>query len=101
MSETIDQHVHEQYDITQKVGQGAYGIVWKAIHRKSGNTVALKKCFDAFRNNTDSMRTFREVAYLKAMSGHENIVNIRAVLPACGDRDLYICKSLKVCRFLA
>lgn len=90
MSETIDQHVHEQYDITQKVGQGAYGIVWKAIHRKSGNTVALKKCFDAFRNNTDSMRTFREVAYLKAMSGHDNIVNIRAVLPACGDRDLYI-----------
>ena len=36
------------------------------------------------------MRTFREVAYLKAMSGHENIVNIRGVLPACGDRDLYI-----------
>ncbi|KAK1736039.1 mitogen-activated protein kinase [Skeletonema marinoi] len=90
MSETIDQHVLEQYDIAQKVGQGAYGIVWKATHRKSGQTIALKKCFDAFRNNTDSMRTFREVAYLKAMSGHENIVNIRGVLPACGDRDLYI-----------
>lgn len=90
MSDTIDKHILDQYDVSQKVGQGAYGIVWKATHRRSGNTVALKKCFDAFRNNTDSMRTFREVLYLKAMAGHENIVNIQAVLPACGDRDLYI-----------
>lgn len=90
MTDTIDRNILEQYDISQKVGQGAYGIVWKAIHRQSGNAVALKKCYDAFRNNTDSQRTFREVAYLKAMSGHENIVNIRRIIRADGDRDLYI-----------
>jgi hypothetical protein len=43
----------------------AYGIVWKAIDKRSGQTVALKKCFDAFRNATDSQRTFREVMYLQ------------------------------------
>lgn len=32
----------------------AYGIVWKALDRRSGHTVALKKCFDAFRNATDA-----------------------------------------------
>ena len=90
MTETIDQHVLEQYSISKKVGQGAYGVVWKATHRQSGDTVALKKCFDAFRNNTDSQRTYREVAYLKAMTGHENIINIRNVIRAYGDRDLYI-----------
>ena len=90
MTETVDAHVLEQFQITKKVGQGAYGIVWQAIHRESGNAVALKKCFDAFRNNTDSKRTFREVMYLKALSGHENIVNILGVLPSSGDRDLYI-----------
>ena len=113
MTETIDHHVLEQYNISKKVGQGAYGVVWKATHRQSGDTVALKKCvsrsksidlfrftqtltilfapqFDAFRNNTDSQRTFREVAYLKAMIGHENIINIRNVIRAYGDRDLYI-----------
>lgn len=32
----------------------AYGIVWKAIDRKTGEVVALKKIFDAFRNQTDA-----------------------------------------------
>ena len=27
--------------------------------------VALKKCFDAFRNATDAQRTFREIMYLQ------------------------------------
>lgn len=32
----------------------AYGIVWKAVDRKTGETVAVKKIFDAFRNRTDA-----------------------------------------------
>ena len=32
----------------------AYGIVWKAIDRRTGEVVALKKIFDAFRNQTDA-----------------------------------------------
>lgn len=32
----------------------AYGIVWKAIDRKTGEIVAVKKIFDAFRNRTDA-----------------------------------------------
>ena len=47
MTDTIDPYVLEQFDIERKVGQGAYGIVWKAYDRHSRNTVALKKCFDA------------------------------------------------------
>ena len=76
----------------------AYGIVWKAVHRKKGNTVALKKCFDAFRCDVDAQRTYREVMYLKAISdcnneencGHPNIVKLLSVLRADHDRDLYI-----------
>jgi len=55
---------------------GAYGIVWKAIEKKSRGIVALKKCFDAFRNATDAQRTFREVMYLQALAGHDNIVRL-------------------------
>ena len=36
----------------------AYGIVWKAIDKKSGEVVALKKIFDAFRNQTDAQVFF-------------------------------------------
>jgi|TARA_B100001540_G_C15526477_1_gene514898 hypothetical protein len=32
----------------------AYGIVWKAVDKKTRDTVALKKIFDAFQNATDA-----------------------------------------------
>jgi serine/threonine protein kinase len=32
----------------------AYGIVWKAVDKKTKEVVALKKIFDAFQNATDA-----------------------------------------------
>ena len=61
MSDEIDRHVLRKYDIVQKLGKGAYGIVWRATDKKTKETVALKKIFDAFQNQTDAQRTFREV----------------------------------------
>ena len=61
MSDEIDRHVLKRYDIVQKLGKGAYGIVWRATDKKTKETVALKKIFDAFQNQTDAQRTFREV----------------------------------------
>ena len=37
----------------------AYGIVWRAIDKKTRETVALKKIFDAFQNATDAQVGFR------------------------------------------
>ena len=90
MSEEIDRHVLRRYEAVQKLGKGAYGIVWKATDRKTDKTVALKKIFDAFQNATDAQRTFREVNFLFQMGGHENIVSLLSVLRADNDRDLYL-----------
>ena len=90
MTEEIDKHITKKYDVVQKLGKGAYGIVWKAIDRKSGGKVALKKIFDAFQNATDAQRTFREVIFLQQMDDHENIVQLQSVLKADNDRDLYL-----------
>ena len=90
MSEDIDQHVLRKYEILQKLGRGAYGIVWKAVSRKNNKIVAVKKCFDAFQNSTDAQRTFREIMYLQELHGHDNIVGIINVLCAENDRDIYI-----------
>ena len=63
--EEIEKHVLRKYEICNKLGKGAYGIVWKAIDKRQRTTVALKKCFDAFRNATDAQRTYREIQYLE------------------------------------
>ena len=90
MAEDIDKHVLRRYDCSQKLGKGAYGIVWKAQDKKSKDTVALKKIFDAFQNATDAQRTYREVVFLQQMGKHENIVQLQDVLKADNDRDLYL-----------
>ena len=82
MSEEIDRHVLRKYEILQKLGKGAYGVVWRALDKKNKDTVALKKIFDAFQNATDAQRTFREVMFLQEMSGHEHIVTLLNVLKA-------------------
>ena len=48
MTEEIEAHVLRKYEILNKLGKGAYGIVWKAIDKRTKEIVALKKNFDAF-----------------------------------------------------
>jgi len=86
----VDKHVLRKYEIVQELGHGAYGIVWKAIDKKTREVVALKKCFDAFQNATDAQRTFREIMFLQELNGHENIVRLLNVLKADNDEDIYL-----------
>lgn len=86
----IDRGVLRRYDVTRKLGKGAYGIVWQATDRKSKQKVALKKSFDAFQNSTDAQRTYREVQICRMLHPHENIIGLLHVLKADNDRDLYM-----------
>lgn len=52
VSAAVSQHAHHCALLQ------AYGIVWKAIDKKNGQTVALKKIFDAFQNATDAQVFF-------------------------------------------
>ncbi len=65
-------------------------MVWKAIEIRSRKAVALKKCFDAFQNSTDAQRTFREIMYLQALSGHDNLVRLQNIIQAENRRDIYL-----------
>jgi len=86
----IDRNVARKYDVRQRLGKGAYGVVWRAVDRRTGATVALKKIFDAFQNGVDAQRTFREVALLRAMQPHDGVVTLRNVLRAQNDRDVWL-----------
>ena len=71
------QHVLRKYDIQQKLGKGAYAVVFKGVDKKSKNVIAMKKIFDAFQNATDAQRTFREIM--------------------CAARPTYVCVRVRVC----
>ncbi|XP_070556919.1 extracellular signal-regulated kinase 2-like [Ptychodera flava] len=90
MTSEVEEHILRKYEIKTRLGKGAYGIVWKAIDRKTGELVAVKKVFDAFRNRTDAQRTFREIMFLQEFGDHPNIVKLHNVIKAENDRDIYL-----------
>ncbi|XP_015711973.1 mitogen-activated protein kinase 15 isoform X3 [Coturnix japonica] len=76
----VDAAVAEKYEMKRRLGKGAYGIVWKAINRRTGEIVAVKKIFDAFRNRTDAQE-FGE---------HPNIIKLLDVIRAQNNKDIYL-----------
>ncbi|XP_053571968.1 LOW QUALITY PROTEIN: mitogen-activated protein kinase 15 [Bombina bombina] len=89
-SSEVEDHISQKYEIKKRLGKGAYGIVWKAIDRKTGEIVAVKKIFDAFRNRTDAQRTFREIMFLQEFGEHPNIIKLLNVIRAENDKDIYL-----------
>ncbi|XP_025109824.1 extracellular signal-regulated kinase 2-like [Pomacea canaliculata] len=90
MSSEIEPHITKKYEIKKRLGKGAYGIVWKAIDRRTGEVVAVKKIFDAFRNQTDAQRTFREIMFLQEFGDHPNVIKLHNVIKAENDKDIYL-----------
>uniref|UniRef100_A0A8D3A7R3 Mitogen-activated protein kinase 15 n=1 Tax=Scophthalmus maximus TaxID=52904 RepID=A0A8D3A7R3_SCOMX len=86
----VEGHISQKYEIKRRLGKGAYGIVWKAVDRQTGEIVAVKKIFDAFRNRTDAQRTFREIMLLQEFGDHPNIVKLLNVIRAQNDKDIYL-----------
>ncbi|KAI4565626.1 hypothetical protein MJT46_009001 [Ovis ammon polii x Ovis aries] len=97
----VDRHVAQRYLLKRRLGKGAYGIVWKAVDRRTGEVVAIKKIFDAFKDKTDAQRTFREIMLLQVsgqaiylllqeFGDHPNIVRLLDVIPAENNRDIYL-----------
>ncbi|KAG8344667.1 Protein kinase domain [Trypanosoma vivax] len=89
MSTEIEPHILRKYEIQAQLGQGAYGIVWRAVDRRTRQMVALKKIYDAFQNAMDAQRTFREIMFLQALS-HPNIIKLLHVHRATNDKDIYL-----------
>ena len=86
----LEEHIKNRFTIQKKVGQGAYGVVFKVIDKKTKELVALKKLFGAFQDDTDSQRTFREVMLLQELNGHDNIIRLLNVIKAENELDLYL-----------
>ncbi|XP_034485740.1 extracellular signal-regulated kinase 7 [Drosophila innubila] len=86
----LDQNVERYFEVRKRLGKGAYGIVWKATDKRKKETVALKKIYDAFRDETDAQRTYREVVFLRAFRHHPNIIRMLDIFKAANNLDFYL-----------
>ncbi|XP_057656672.1 cyclin-dependent kinase 4 [Diorhabda carinulata] len=66
------------YEALNRIGRGAYGTVYKAKDRKTGNDVALKRVCVPLTEDGIPMNTLREIALLRQLNtfDHPNIVRL-------------------------
>lgn len=68
----------DKYERVSKIGEGAYGVVFKCKHKETGQVVAIKKFFESEDDPLIRRIAFREVRMLKVselMAGSCMLVN--------------------------
>jgi mitogen-activated protein kinase 15 len=65
-------------------------VVWRAIEKKNREVVAIKKIYDAFSNEIDAKRTYRELFYLCELVKHPNIMQVLKMYKSKNHKDVYI-----------
>mmetsp|Transcript_14324 Transcript_14324/g.16247 ORF Transcript_14324/g.16247 Transcript_14324/m.16247 type:complete len:450 (+) Transcript_14324:193-1542(+) len=72
-----DQPTLDGYSRTNRIGQGAYGIVYKGIQRSTGSTVAIKRIpfADATPEGGVPCNVIREISLLRELE-HPNVVRL-------------------------
>ncbi|KZO96098.1 CMGC/MAPK/ERK protein kinase [Calocera viscosa TUFC12733] len=65
--------VDSEYDFVKELGQGAYGCVVAARHRRSGEGCAIKKITNINTKRILTKRCLREIRLLHHFRGHKNI----------------------------
>ncbi|CAL0306103.1 unnamed protein product [Lupinus luteus] len=77
----------EQYEKVEKIGEGTYGVVYKARDRITNATFALKKIRLEQEDEGVPSTAIREISLLKEMQ-HRNIVRLQDVVHS--ERRLYL-----------
>ncbi|HLE20323.1 MAG TPA: protein kinase, partial [Vicinamibacteria bacterium] len=76
------------YRITDKIGQGGMGEVYRATDTKLNRDVALKLLPDLFARDPDRMARFSREAQVLASLNHPNIASIHGLEESGGKRAL-------------
>ena len=77
----------DRYQKTSKIGEGTYGIVYKAIDKETNEIVALKKIRLEHEDEGVPSTAIREISLLKEID-HPNVVRLRDLV--YGENRLYL-----------
>lgn len=69
----------DKYELHEILGDGTYGVVYRATHRESGDEVAFKKLKKQNDEDGVSSSTLREISLLKELQ-HINIIRLVEVI---------------------
>ena len=78
------------YEITDKLGQGGMGTVWRARDSKLGREVAIKTLPEEFAQDEERLARFEREAKLLASLNHPNIATIHGLEEDNGTRFLVL-----------
>lgn len=79
--------VVDSYKRLEKIGEGTYGIVYRAIHKQTKMIVALKKIRPENEEEGVSPTTLREISILKSIK-NKRIISILDIM--CNDKNIFI-----------
>ncbi|XP_065293598.1 cyclin-dependent kinase 1-A-like [Dermacentor albipictus] len=79
----------DNYVMMEKIGEGTYGVVYKARCKRSNKTVAMKKVRVENADEGVPSTTIREVTLLKELT-HENIVRLVDVVMPGSNSAMYL-----------
>lgn len=84
--------ISAEYETISKIGQGGYGIVFKARIKETENIVALKLIQKIPRRFTEGFPqpALREILLLREIKGCSNVIDLKNVLTCGHERNVYI-----------
>lgn len=72
--------VADRYEKVGRVGEGTYGVVYKALDRQERKHVALKRCIPHHEESDGfPLTTLREIQSLRSCASHPSVVKLETV----------------------
>jgi len=90
----------KDFQLLEKLGEGSYGSVWKAIHRQTGGIVAIKKVgidndLDDITKEIEFMKGCRSPYIVRYFGSYFKSDELWIVMEYCGAGS--VCDMMKIC----